>query len=121
MKDGKYTKSQKFSVCHQKALNDGMITNKRKGRVDPPSFLRGRRRILSAGAIADLRELIHESPELFLDELRLWLALYHDIQISTTALHDNLRQLGLTRKLIRRAAAERDHELRANWMYNILL
>ena len=91
-----------------------------KGRVDPPSFLRGRRRILSAGAIAGLRELIQENPELFLDELRLWLALYHDIQISTTALHDNLRQLGLTRKIIRRAAAERDHELRANWMYDIL-
>ena len=76
--------------------------------------------MLSAGAMADLRELIQESPELFLDELRLWLALYHDIQISTTALHDNLRQLGLTRKIIRRAAAERDHELRANWMYDIL-
>ena len=69
-----------------------------KGRVDPPSFLRGRRRILSAGAIAGLHELIQENPELFLDEpeLRLWLALYHDIQISTTALqslHNNLRQL----------------------------
>ena len=66
-----------------------------KGRVDPPSFLRGRRRILSAGAIKGLRELIQENPELFLDELRLrlWLALYHDIQISTTALHDNLQNL----------------------------
>ena len=63
---------------------------------------------------------IQENPELFLDELRLWLALYHDIQISTTALYDNLRQLGLTRKIICRAAAERDHELRANWMYDIL-
>ena len=46
----------------------------RKGRVDPYSFLRGRPQILSAGAIADLHELIQENPELFLDELRLWLA-----------------------------------------------
>ena len=61
-------------MCHQKALNDGMITIQRKGRVDLPSFLRGRRQILSAGAIADLHELIQENPELFLDELRLWLA-----------------------------------------------
>ena len=91
-----------------------------RGRVDPPSFLRGRRRILSADAIVDLRELIQENPELYLVEIRQWLALYHEVQISTTALHDNLRELGLTRKIMRRAAAERDHELRANWMYDIL-
>jgi hypothetical protein len=41
----------------------------RKGRVDPPSFLRGRRRILSAGAIADLRELIQV---MILSLLYLW-------------------------------------------------
>ncbi|KAF8798255.1 hypothetical protein BYT27DRAFT_7033318, partial [Phlegmacium glaucopus] len=68
----------------------------------------------------DLRNLIQESPELYLDEIGVWLALYHEVQISTTALHENLRELGLTRKLMRRAAAERDHKLRANWMYNIL-
>ena len=90
------------------------------GRVDPLTFLRGRRPILSADVLEGLHELILESPELYLDEIGIWLALYHDVQISTTALHDNLRELGLTRKLMRRAAAERDHELRANWMYNIL-
>lgn len=90
------------------------------GRVDPPTFLRSRRPILSADVLEGLHELILESPELYLDEIGIWLALYHDVQISTTALHDNLRELGLTCKLMHRAAAERDHELCANWMYNIL-
>ncbi|KAF8798408.1 hypothetical protein BYT27DRAFT_7228453 [Phlegmacium glaucopus] len=91
-----------------------------QGCVNPLSSLRGRRRILSADVAEDLRNLIQESPELYLDEIGVWLALYHEVQISTTALHENLRELGLTRKLMRRAAAEGDHELCANWMYNIL-
>jgi transposase len=91
-----------------------------QGRVDPVSYLRCRRRILSADVIEDLRNLIQESPGLYLDEIGIWLALYHDVQISTTALHDNLREFGLTHKLVRRAAAERDHELRTNWMYDVL-
>jgi len=90
------------------------------GLVNPPSYLRGRRRILSSDVVDDLHDLMLESPELYLDEIGIWLALYHDVQISTTALHDNLRELGLTHKLMRRAAAERDHELRANWMYDFL-
>jgi len=90
------------------------------GRVDLPSFLWGRRCILSADVVDDLWDLMQESPEPYLDEIRIWLALYHEVQIPTTALHDNLQELGLTHKLMRRAAAERDHELCANWMYNIL-
>ena len=39
------------------------------GRVDLPSALRGRRRILPGGVIEELRELIQESPELYLDEI----------------------------------------------------
>ena len=74
----------------------------------------------SAYFVEDLCDLIQESPELYLDEIGEWLALYHEVQISATALHDNLSELGLTRKLMCHAAAERDHELRANWMYNIL-
>ena len=90
------------------------------GHVNPPTFLRGRRPILSINVLEELHELILESPGLYLDEIGIWLALYHDVQISTTALHDNLRELGLTRKIMRRAAGERDHELRAEWMYDIL-
>ena len=78
------------------------------GRVDPPSALRGRRRTLTGDVIGELCKLIQESPELFLDEICEWLALYHNIQISTTALHDNLRDLGISRKIMTCAAAERD-------------
>ena len=36
------------------------------GRVDPPSVLRGRPRLLNSEAISDLQELIRETPTLFL-------------------------------------------------------
>jgi transposase len=90
------------------------------GLVNPSSYLRGRRHILSADVVDDLNDLMLESPKLYLDEIGIWLALYHEVQISTTALHDNLRELGHKHKLMCRAAAERDHELRANWMYDFL-
>lgn len=68
------------------------------GRVNPPSVLRGRPRLL------------------YLDEIREWLALYHDQPISMTALHNNLRRMGLSRKIMRKAAAERDPVARAEWL-----
>ena len=68
----------------------------RNGTVIRPSYHQGRRHLLNAEAISDLKELIDESPELYLDEIGEWLALYHDIPMSTMALHDNLHDLGLT-------------------------
>jgi transposase len=90
------------------------------GRVDPPSVLHGRPRLLNSEAISDLQELIRETPTLFLDEIGQWLALYHDQPISTTALHDNLRELGLTHKILRKAAAERDDLARAEWLTHFI-
>ena len=66
------------------------------GCINPPSALRGRPRIINAQAADDLQELIRETPLLFLDEIGEWLALYHDISISTAAIHNNLCDLGLT-------------------------
>jgi len=86
------------------------------GRVDPPSVLRGRPRLLNAQVIDDLHHFIQESPYLYLDEIREWLALYHDQPISMTALHNNLRRMGLSRKIMRKAAAERDRVARAEWL-----
>ena len=80
------------------------------GRVDPPSALHGRHHILTGDVIGELRKLMQESPELYLD----------DIQISTTALHDNLRDLGISSKIMILAAAQRDDQLRAEWMYDFL-
>lgn len=103
-----------------KSINRWADNYDRHGMVAPPSYNTGRRRLLTAEAIDDLKELIDESPELYLDEIGEWLALYHDIPMSTTALHDNLRDLGLTRKIMRRQAAERDHALRTAWLHNVL-
>jgi transposase len=92
------------------------------GCVDLPSALRGQPRIINAQVIDELHELIRETPSLFLDEIADWLALYHDMPISTTALHKNLHNLGLTYKLLRKAAAERDDPddiARSEWLLEI--
>jgi hypothetical protein len=56
-----------------------------------------------------------------LDEIAEWLALYHNLPISITALHDNLQDLGLTHKRLRRVAAECDDVYRAAWMNEVLM
>lgn len=67
----------------------------------------------------ELRDLIAENPSLLLDEIGEWLAIYHDQPISSTALHDNLKDIGLTYKRLKRVAAERDDARRAEWLHNI--
>ena len=67
----------------------------------------------------DLRQLIDETPSLFLDEISEWLAIYHDQPISTTALHMNLQDLGLTHKHLHRIAAEHDEIACAEWRHKI--
>ncbi|KIK01385.1 hypothetical protein K443DRAFT_678383 [Laccaria amethystina LaAM-08-1] len=89
------------------SINRWVDNDDRHGTVIPPSYHQGRHRLLNTEAISDLKELIDESPEFYLDEIGEWLALYHDIPMSTTALHDNLRGLGLTRKIMHRQAADR--------------
>lgn len=56
---------------------------------------------------------------MYLDEIGEWLVLFHDQPISTTALHDNLRDLSLTLKVMQHAAAERDKELHLAWRRDI--
>ncbi|KAH7917679.1 hypothetical protein BV22DRAFT_990757, partial [Leucogyrophana mollusca] len=90
------------------------------GCVDPPSVLRGRSHLLDPAVVEDLHGLILESPSLYLDEIQEYLALFHDLRISTTALHDNLQGLGLTYKLLQRMAAERDEVARAARCADIL-
>ena len=62
-----------------------------------------------------------ESPQLYLDEMAEYLVLYHNLPISTTTLHDNLTELSLTWKIMRRAALKRDDALRAAWLEDTLL
>ena len=73
-----------FLVCCRKVLTAGprwQDNYEMHSRVDPPSFLRGRQHILSAGVVDDLRDLMQESPELYLDEIGYWKTRYYNDHI----------------------------------------
>lgn len=89
-------------------------------RVDPLSGIHGRPRILSADVVNELQEILTRVPDLYLSEMADWLALHYNLAISTSALHKHLQDLGYTRKLMHRAAAERDEALRAAWRHDVL-
>jgi len=46
--------------------------------VAPPSGLRDHPRVLTTLMTDDLRQMISESPSLYLDEIGEWLAIYHN-------------------------------------------
>jgi transposase len=105
--------------AHSKSIQRWEDNYRNHGCVNPPAPLRGRPRLLSSDITAELHELLTESPSLLLDEIGEWLAIYHDQPISTTALHDNLKDLGLTYKCLKRIATQRDDAYRADWLHNM--
>ena len=76
-----------------------------------PALLRGRPRLIGFAAMTATRQLFHDHPDTYLDELQWFLAVHHDIAISIPALQENLQQAGLTRKLLHKIAIERDEEV----------
>jgi transposase len=90
------------------------------GHVLPPlNPLQGRQHSLNSIHIYGLIAVIQASPAMYLDELQDWLALEHDVLISKTALHNNIQAAGLTYKLLRRRAAERDELAREQWREDV--
>jgi transposase len=87
--------------------------------VRPPSPLRGRTRTITRAVLTAVQELYRGEPDLYLDELVFWLAIHHDIVISKSALHTNLKEAGLTRKLLHKIAIERDAQLRQDYLDTI--
>ena len=83
--------------------------------IPPPNPLRGRPRILKPDMTIDLVTLVAEAPDMYLDEIQDWVALVHDVGISKTTLHENIRDCGMTYKVLHKAAAERDEEARVQW------
>jgi transposase len=57
-------------------------------------------------------ELFAEESDLYLDELATWLALTHDVSISISTLSRNLKEAGLTHKLLHGLVVERDEDWR---------
>jgi transposase len=85
--------------------------------VKPKSGLQGRPAILSR-EVLDSIIAIYSSPETrdaYIDEIRDYLAMEFGIAISISALHRNLVQSGLTRKLLHKIACERNEQAREEW------
>ncbi|KAF8519199.1 hypothetical protein JB92DRAFT_3141831 [Gautieria morchelliformis] len=79
------------------------------GNVVPPrNPLQGRPGALNTTQMHALINLVQNAPEMFLNELQDWLALEHDILVAITTLHYATQNAGLSYKLLRRQAAERD-------------
>jgi transposase len=74
----------------------------------PPSPLLGPTRILTHALITSCQTLYESDSDLYLDEVVTWLAITHDIMISTATLSRNLTEAGLTRKMLHKIAIERD-------------
>ncbi|KAG2744232.1 hypothetical protein P692DRAFT_201722169 [Suillus brevipes Sb2] len=81
----------------------------------PPSPIRGQQlRILTRALMTACEDLFTEESDLYLDEVVTWLALTHNISISVSTLCRNLKEAGLTRKLLHKIAAERDEQFSKN-------
>ncbi|KAF9448058.1 hypothetical protein P691DRAFT_670257, partial [Macrolepiota fuliginosa MF-IS2] len=64
-----------------KSIEYWRVDYEQYGCVAPPGVLLGRPRLLTAPILEELCQLIeHDHPTLYLDELRDWLVVYHDIQ-----------------------------------------
>ncbi|KAF8810533.1 hypothetical protein BYT27DRAFT_7209331 [Phlegmacium glaucopus] len=53
-----------------------------------------------------------EAPEMYLDEIQDWVAIAHELSISKASIHVLMRDVGITYKLLRKAASEWDEVAR---------
>ncbi|KAF7965917.1 hypothetical protein HWV62_40966 [Athelia sp. TMB] len=81
----------------------------------PRSPLVGRHRTITLAAMTAIRTVYDEAPGVYLDELCTYLAVEHDMILSTASLSRTLDQAGLTRKKLKKIAIERDEALRQEW------
>ncbi|OCB88961.1 hypothetical protein A7U60_g3916 [Sanghuangporus baumii] len=82
----------------------------------PNSFKAGRPRLLNTPeSRSELYALLEENPAMYLDEIQEWLMVAHQIGLARSTLHQNLHELGISYKKLRKAAAERDEVARAEF------
>jgi transposase len=87
--------------------------------IPPPNPMQCHPHILNADMTHDLYTLLEEALEMYLSEIQDWIALAHEVHISRAALHLNIRDAGITFKLLRRAAAEHDEDCRLEWKQDV--
>jgi hypothetical protein len=80
--------------------------------------------ILNGDMMHDLYTLLEEAPEMYSTSVRSRTGLHSHMRfvsdgISKTALHRNILDAGITYKLLRRAAAERDEDLWQEWKQDV--
>lgn len=81
----------------------------------PRSPLVGRPRTITLAALNAIRTIYDEALSVYLDELCTYLAVEHDIIVSTASLCRTLNHVGLNRKKLKKIAIERDEALRQEW------
>ncbi|KIJ51782.1 hypothetical protein M422DRAFT_244132 [Sphaerobolus stellatus SS14] len=89
-----------------------VIPKDSKGRLS-------RRKLMSEQEQEYLLELVKSRPDLYLDELQKRLQEMFELYIGISTIWDTLTDLGLTRKRLSKAAAERNEEARALYKFRI--
>ncbi|KAG2756832.1 hypothetical protein P692DRAFT_201698806, partial [Suillus brevipes Sb2] len=101
-----------FGVSERSCYRWRWIFEECSTATKPPSPLTGRTRTITRALLMAVKDLFAEDSDLFLDEVCTWLAIEHDIIFSTSTLSRNLKDAGLTRKVLRKLTSERDEVCR---------
>ena len=116
-------------LCSHAALDDATLSDlfdvsersiqrwtsdlKQFGDIRPPTnVVQGRPRLLSGDQVDGLLSELKDFPDLTLAEMQDWVLITHDLDISKSALHNLLRDVAWTHKLLQKAASERNEEVR---------
>ncbi len=83
--------------------------------VAPPPLLPGRPHTLDAMQTDRLLRKLEEVPDMYLDEIHNWLLVTEGLFLSPSCIHQLLRDTGMTYKMLKKSAAERDEEERTNF------
>jgi transposase len=85
----------------------------------PSSLLRGRPRVLASEDLQYILQLVRARPDWFLDELLGLLNRNRFISVHFKTIHDELSHCGVSRKLLKRLATERNAAFRADFVYQM--
>ncbi|TFK95215.1 hypothetical protein BDV98DRAFT_518183, partial [Pterulicium gracile] len=109
-----------FLGVSKKSIKQWVENFKLFGDANPPTFHPGRPCILSSELIGEITDRIVEYLDNYLDKMQEWLALYHNMKISKSALSLNILELNLSWKKVRRIARNQVDQECAEWFHQFL-